>query len=672
MRLRLLVIGLSAAMLGACGGGGGSGCTTLDASRSTALPGCTASSTGSSSSAGTTTTAATVQFLVSSQQLNSAGTAPIDLTVVARDANGQAISGRAVQFVVSDPENTAYISNFSQTTDTTHATGTNGQLTASLNLGTSKTNRSITITAKVDGASASNTINVTGTTLNISGTNALVFGASAQYNVVLTDSAGKPIAGVPLKLSSSSGNTVSLFSPNTDASGKAIANLTGTKAGADTITVSGGGASAAYSVSVSGNGFAFSSPSNGSSVAVGGSTVIAVHWTDNGQPVSGKTVSFATTRGTINPQTAMTDASGNASATLQATSAGPATITASGPSSTGVAGSLNLSFISVAPATSLNLQADKTVVGTNPPGTSANVATLTAVARDANDYRVAGVVVNFHIDQDTTGGSLSTASAVTDSNGVARTQYVPTSQSSSTNGVVISANIAGTAVTAPAVKLTVAQQNLFVRIGTDNLVGTAAGSPNYTKQYSAFVTDAAGNPVPNAAVQFTIRPRQDVDPALYLTGIFDRTDGDYAYFKGYYVWNGTVWLPTRGDYVAGTVPIPSPVGCYNEDLNFNGILDNGEDWNGNAVLDPGNPFSVNSDVTTNSSGYAVATITYPKDRANWTAVTLKATALVSGTEATATASFILPVASNDVGSEKVSPPGATSPYGVGTDCSKPE
>jgi hypothetical protein len=317
-----------------------------------------------------------------------------------------------------------------------------------------------------------------------------------------------------------------------------------------------------------------------------------------------------------------------------------------------------LSFVSIAPATALNLQADKTIVGINPPGTSNNVSTLTAVARDANNYRVAGAVVNFHIDQDPTGGSLSTASAVTDSNGVARTQYIPTNQSSPTDGVIISASVAGAAVTAPSVKLTVAQQNLFVRIGTDNLVGTAPNSPNYTKQYSAFVTDAAGNPVSNATVQFSIRPRQDVaiDPTLSAAQIMTRSDGDFAYFKGVYIWNGTVWQP---QYAAR---------CYNEDLNFNGILDTGEDWNSSGALDPGNPFSVNSDVTTNGSGYAIATITYPKDRANWTAVTLKATALVSGTEATATTAFTLPVASNDVNSILVSPPGAISPYGQSSNC----
>ena len=215
--MRLAAVVLLAGVLGACGGGGGgSDCARIDASRSSALPGCTSSSTGSTD-ATTGTTASTVQFLVSSQQLNSAGTAAVDVTVVARDANGQAISGRAVQFTVADPENTAYISNFSQTTGTTHSTGSNGQLTASLNVGSSKANRDITLTAKVDGASASNVVTVTGTTIAVSGSNALVFGASTQLNAVLTDSSGKPVGSVPLKVASAAGNTVTLGSQSTDA-----------------------------------------------------------------------------------------------------------------------------------------------------------------------------------------------------------------------------------------------------------------------------------------------------------------------------------------------------------------------------------------------------------------------------------------------------------------------
>ena len=648
---------LLAGVLNACGGGGGgSDCTRIDASRSSALPGCTSSSTGSTGTT-TGTTASTVQFLVSSQQINSAGTAPVDVTVIARDANGQAVSGRAVQFTVTDPENTAYISNFSQTTDATHSTGANGQLTASLNVGSSKANRDITLTAKTDGASAFNVVTVTGTTITVSGSNALVFGASTQFNAVLTDSSGKPVGSVPLKVASSAGNTVTLGNASTDASGKSAINFIGTKAGADTITVSAGGASASYAVTVSGNGFAFTTPPTGFTAGINDVVPVSVRWTANGQPVSGRVVSFTATRGTFTPPQATTDANGVATANLKSASPGPSTISASGPAGSGVAGSINVAFESRQPANSLDLQADKTTVAINPPGISSNVATLTAVVRDASNNRLANKLVNFRIDQDPTQGSLSTASAITDVNGIAKSQYVPSSQSSPTNGVVIVAQVADTSVQSRPLALTVASQNLFVRIGTDNSLETDV--PNYIKKYSAFVTDAAGNPIPNATVQFVIRPRQDdiYDPSLGADAFQRRSTGDYAYYKGTYTWGGTFWTPVVS------------ARCYNEDVNFNGIIyDVGEDFNNNGMLDTGNSYSVNASMVTNASGFAVASITYPKDRANWTAVTLKATAQVSGSEATATASFILPAASEDLNDIKITPPGFNSPYGTNSRC----
>lgn len=666
--LRLAATTLVVAVLSACGGGGGgSDCVRIDSSRSSALPGCTNSSTGSETSAGTGITASTVQLLVSSQQLNSAGAAPVDVTVIARDANGQAIPGRAVQFTVADPDNTAYISNFSQTTGTTHSTGANGQLTATLNTGSSKANRTITLTVKVDGASASNPVTVTGTTLAVSGTNALVFGASTKLNAVLTDSSGKPISSVPLQVTSSAGNTVALGSPSTDANGKAVITFTGTKAGTDTLTITGGGASSSYSVTVSSNGFAFATPQPDTVAGINEELPISVRWTDNGQPVVNRLVSFAATRGSfVVPSPVATDANGVATTRLKSASAGPSTVTASGPAGSGVAGSINVVFESRLPAASLDLQADKTTVSINPPGISGNVATLTAVVRDASNNRLANKLVNFRIEQDPTQGSLSTASAITDSNGIAKSQYVPSSQSSPTNGVVIVAQVADTSIQSRPLSLTVASQNLFVRIGTDNAVETE--SPNYIKKYSAFVTDAAGNPVPNATVQFLIKPRQqDVyDPETDISLFLGRQTNDFAYYKGTYVWVYPFWVPTNGTRNG------PPVGCNNEDVNFNGIIfDAGEDYNRNGMLDTGNSYSVNASTVTNSAGFALASITYPKDRANWTAVTLKATAQVSGSEATATASFVLTAASTDLNKEDVLPPGYISPYGTSLDCKIP-
>ena len=116
---------------------------------------------------------------------------------MALDSNRQGIGNRPVEIGVSDPENTAFIANFSQPATTAsanaHPTDANGMLTATLAIGASRANRTITLNVSVDGASTSNTVNVVGTNITITGTNALGLGASTKLGVLLADSSGRPM-----------------------------------------------------------------------------------------------------------------------------------------------------------------------------------------------------------------------------------------------------------------------------------------------------------------------------------------------------------------------------------------------------------------------------------------------------------------------------------------------
>jgi Bacterial Ig-like domain (group 1) len=675
------VMAISAIVLLASCGGGKSDCVNTDPTRDPNLPRCGGS--------GTTPTptptppndpkATTVQLLLSSPQLNSDGASTITVTVIAQDVNNQATPNRQVLLAINDPSKTAFISNFSQpvspTSGNTHPTNANGQLTASINVGGDRSNRTITLSATVDTASATSSVNVTGTTLAISGSNALVFGASTQLSLVVSDSAGRPVNNAPVTVTSQNGNTIALVNPQTDIKGQILATVTGSKAGTDSISASASGASASYAITVSSNNFSFTSPAPGTSVQINTPLNLVLHWDSNGAPVAGSVVNFSTTRGTITPSQATTDASGNINGlTVTSTIPGPATITATSQASGGPSASLNVQYSSTNTPDKIALQTDRSIVSVNPPGTNANTATLSAVVRDKDNFPVQGATVNFHIDQDQTGGALTSATATTDSTGTAKSQYVPTSTPSSTNGVVISAVVANSTVTQSSLSLTVGGQKLFVRIGTDNKVGSSpAPDPNYAKTYSAFVTDAAGNAVPNVTVQFLLRPRQEITPdpikyltdATYVSQLLARDvappagiplSTDYSYYKGFYVWNGVVWAPVV------------KARCFNEDANFDGIQEPGEDHNANGALEPGNIFSITPSAVTNSSGYAVTTITYPKDRANWVAVTLKATAQAFGTEATDAATFQLPGAADDFNKQDTAPPGQPSPYGISTVC----
>ncbi len=659
---KLLIAAFAIALTGCGGGGGGGGTTTA-----------TTTGTTAGSTTGTTATASSVQLLVSSPQMASSGASTITLTAIALSSTRQAVPGRTISFSPG-ADASAYINNISNA----GVTDANGQVTAQLNLGGSKANRTITVTATVDGVTATNTVGVTGTTISFSGNSSMSFGQTNPLTISVKDSAGNPIASVPVTATSQNGNTISLspVSGITDANGLLTANVTVTVAGNDVITASAAGATQTQNLTISSANFNFTAPTPaaGSTVPqilVNTPTPITVKWTNAGAPVAGSPVTFTSTRGTVSPGTAVnTDATGTASASITSSQSGPAIITATGTTGTPSA-SIQVNFYTKS-ATMLSLQASPSTLQptTGATGQTNNLSTITAVVRDAAYNLVQNAQVNFSIVSDPSGGSLDAPTATTDSYGTATVHYKAGAVPSPQNGVTISATVvavAGTplgtplAATPPNVSLTVGGAALYVILGTDNTVGTSG--TNYTKTYTALVTDSAGNPAPaGTTVTFVIRPNY--------------------YWKGSYAWNGTAWI-----YAAGY-----PIQCRNEDINYNGIIGPvtysgvdlmgiigpgsitpaiSNDFNGNGKLDPGNVASVNATATTDANGFAIATIYYSKQYANWVTETLEATAGVVGNLPPTTTSFLLPGLATDYTTQTVSPPGQPSPFGINTSCSNP-
>ena len=365
-------------------------------------------------------------------------------------------------------------------------------------------------------------------------------------------------------------------------------------------------------------------------------------WTSSGVPQANQTVSFAATRGTLSATTATTDATGTASVTISSATSGPSLISATG---TGVTAQASLDFIATTPA-EIALQASPSTIETQ------GQSTLTATVRDANNNLVEGQTVNFLITQDSTGGSLSVASALTNVQGQATTVYTATSTTSASNGVIISATVANTAVTSTA-SLTVGGETVFLSLGTGNTI-IEFSSTQYEYPYTVQAIDSAGNGVNNVTVSFTVT--------------------SLGYFKGVDVWNGTFWQPQY--HTLSTDPdvylLDGNAGCLSEDLLNNGIYVASEDYNDNGKLDPGLVVStdVGSAVTANG-GTAAVNLIYPKDHSWWVAVKLTATAIVSGNQSSASTSFILTGAAADFNSQSVPPPGPSSPYGIATTCKDP-
>lgn len=300
------------------------------------------------------------------------------------------------------------------------------------------------------------------------------------------------------------------------------------------------------------------------------------------------------------------------------------------------------------------MQADPGVVGPN------ETSTITAIVLDANNNRVKNAIVEFTL-ADSTGGSLSTASAITDSLGRAQTVYTASSATSADDGVVVTAKVvnpstvcpvpfdAATAVLCDETAMTVSGRALYITFGTGNSIIEDTADTTYTKNYSLFVSDSSGKGVANTKVNIRMLSSYFIKGRLKL------------YLEGW-----------------GYDDVLIPLVCNSEDDNNdgvitdsenNGILDPGEDLNGDGELTPGNVAIVApGTVTTDANGIASFAITYPQNYAMWVIGRITASASVAGSESRSSGGFYFPASADDLKPD-VSPPNGTSPFG--TDVTNP-
>lgn len=611
----------------------------------------------------------TITLTTSLPQILSDGTQTATLTALVKDANNNVIPGVTVAF-------TATSGALAVTQPATDATGS---ALATLSSGGDPSNRTITVTAATGGATATITVPVTGTTLSVTGSPTLVLNGTGTYTVALANSAKTGISNTAVTLASALGNTLTPASVTTASTGQASFTVTATKSGTDTITATALGQTATVSIAVSAQNFEFTTPSSSvtsTNVDLGSNQTLSVIWTVNGVAQAGQAITFATTRGTLSSTTATTDATGTATVTISSTVAGPTTVTASTPSASGLSAQTNLEFISITPA-SIDLQASPATIVTQ------GQSTLTAVVRDANNNLVESQVVTFETVDDTTGGSLSVPSAITDAQGQAQTVYTASTTTSSTNGVVVRATVQTNPSVTTTTDLTVGGLSVGLSFGTGNtILPTGCGSSSglcteYEVTYAVIATDSAGNAVSNVAVTMTVHA-------------LDYKKGNYSYV--------TANTPPWTQNLNATCPNEdaSQLGVVPADI-FDGVLEAGEDGcqanaalglaaitpstiapavcnaygNRNGKLDPGvTAVASPGTQTTDSTGTALFNVIYPQSLANWVDVQLIATATVAGTETSSSVSFLLPIPES-VLADTASPPGQPSPYGVASSCTNP-
>lgn len=581
---------------------------------------------------------ASVTVLTSRPQIDSDGSSEATITALVRDSNNSVVSDIGVVFSASS-------GSIAAGANTTDATGT---VTATLSTGGDPTARDVTVTAIANGnVQDSVTVVVSGVTVKIDGAPNLPLSDQAVYTVTLTDAPnGTGIGNTAVNVTSSSGNSIDASPVTTNASGQGTFTLTANNGGADTLTAEVLGTQFALDINVSPDAFSFTSPAPPpaplTEVNLGDNLAVEVLWEQNGVGVANRPVTFTTTRGTLSAPSVNTDASGAATVTVSATTAGPALLTATNDDGTDI--QVNIEFVATTPST-LELQANPFTVPTS------GQSFVTAIVRDVNGNLVKNQTVSFVLT-DSTNGFLSVAQSRTGSQGQAQTTYNASSSTSSVDGVRIDAQVQGFGAAADTVFLTVAQQEVFISIGTGNKID----SPNtaqYRKEWVVQVTDAQGNGVDGVNVSMSVLSER------YWDGVRAYIDPPGA------------WL-TR----PGTEALPL-AGCMDEDVNRNGTLNVGEDANGNSRIEAGNIATAvaqaggGSTVTTDVNGFALVDVYWPQEFSYWLEVTLEARTSVQGTEFAESTTFVLPGATEDFTAESTSPPGLTSPFGTDGSCATP-
>jgi hypothetical protein len=587
----------------------------------------------SESGVGGTVSATRLDLTAESSVLETNGADSTTLTIITRDESNAALGDIEVDISAS-----AGLLSASQVT-----TDANGTATVEFSPGPEKENQVINITAATTTLSKTLPITLVGTTLSLTaGKSSLLAGVNDNTTLKVTarDANGNPIPNAGVTLSSALGNTLSTngaagssIPVTTDNNGQATATLTALNAtGEETITASGLGAQSTISIIVTNAQFGFTSPAEGSTIAVDATTGLTVTWTDAaGSAVAGQSVNFFTTGGYFDgvigkvSTIALTDASGQA--TVDFTAGNTTTLTEiTVTNSEAGADTLQLLVASINP-TQLSLQASPSVLAPSIGGTSSS-STITATVRDANAQAVIGETVIFTLIQGPGGGeSISPGTAVTDTGGHASVTFTSGSATSAQDGVVIRATLLSNPTIFADTNLTIGQQAASVVLAGTNKIEAVTIDGNeigYALPFSVLVVDNNGNPIENAVVSLGIHPLffYTGTSSGSRTGKFMNEDDNR---------NGILDLEEDGapgwDNPEASRNDPIDTIWYSGSV---GTLADTSSGSPNGRLDPGGVVTIPESVVTGEDGLAAFKIKYAKDFGTWVDVEIRATTPVSG------------------------------------------
>jgi hypothetical protein len=593
-------------------------------------------------------TPSSIELYADAVQLASSGGDEIELIALVKNEQNILLPNIAISFSVDQNASLSSID---------PQTGPDGTARAILSTQNYKQNRTITVIATSAALSQELQIKVVGTEVNINGASSVIVNDTAPITIVLSDSDGTGIANQVVSLSATLG-LVNNPAPVTGANGQVTVDFSANQSGTAIISATALNTSTNFTIIIQQDDFSFDAVPT-QSLALNSEQVLQLSWFKNSVPFANGDVTVTASRGVISADgtacddslasaqnTTTTDANGIARVNICSEFAGPASVSAIGIDANGneVTARAAVEFVA-SDVDSIFVDATPDLIG--PEG---QTTTITAVLRDAKGNLVKGKTVNFRLDIDSSGGSISPNTAITDSNGIASSVYTSNAVSGD-KGVTVSAqsdNVIGTT------ELTVGDRAFDISLGTGGSI-QIPDSSSYLKEFAVFVTDASGRPVANAELTSTVTP---TGPAAFKKGRW-AWDPDLNIYFEYFDSNEPNYLADRT--------------CSNEDADKDGILDItpvSEDINQDGFLTPGNVASVSfkgNISRTNEFGQATLQVRYPKQFGNWADVVVSVFGQSAGSESMQSQVYSLSVARDDLTLLGAPPP--HSPFGLAAGCS---
>ncbi|WP_213990737.1 Ig-like domain-containing protein [Sodalis sp. dw_96] len=349
---------------------------------------------------------------------------------------------------------------------------------------------------------------ITAANLNVTKNNAVANGSdNNEVRAKVTDAGGNPVAGQTVTFTATNGATVTTVTGTTGADGFATATLTNLRAGTSVVTATLNGVSRSVNTNFNADPTTAKvtlSVVHTGMVADGIATneVSALVTDANGNPLSGQTVAFTASNGTVTSVINPTGADGIATANITSKTAGPSTVTAT--LTNGGNQAKEVTFIADVATARITLS----VVNSGATADGIQRNEVRAEVTDVNGNKLAGQTVNFTVAAPAV---LFSATNPTDADGNA-------------TATIISKTAGTFAVTAKLINGTSQSQDVIfipdtVTAGIELTVVRTGEVANgiATNEVSAHVTDASGNDLVGQSVTFTATD-VDASPITLITG----------------------------------------------------------------------------------------------------------------------------------------------------------